>query len=226
MVGGIPDVLGRFSALGFESFEPLVNELQSGSEAVATLLTQLHASRRVSAFEVGWSDFPTTRFACAFDHGEKSLFMSLEQVHGDSSPAREVFSPIGALTKASSLANTDSDSENDTVSISDLGEEESDLSAEVARSIAIALVDIAESLEAQRMSCLLDIGHPLFNTLMRTLLSAGFVVRSKSSKVTLKRRQQLLTFSIEQERACVFSPPVSVVEPSDYLEGVPLEDLE
>jgi len=221
-VGGIPDVLGRFSALGFESFEPLVNELQSGSEAVTTLLSQLQYSRRVSAFEIGWSDYPTTRFACAFDHSDKSLSMSLEQLQGDSSPARD--SPFGTLTKASSLANTDSDSENDTVSISDLGEEENDLNAEVARSIAIALVDIAESLEAQRLSCLLDIGHPLFNALMRTLLSAGFVVRSKSSKLTLQRRQQLLTFSIEQERVCVFSPHVSVAEPP--LEGVPLEDLE
>jgi hypothetical protein len=233
MVGGIPDVLERFSALGFEMFEPSVSEFpSSGNEAVVGLLIQLQYSTNVSVFEISWSDYPSIRFACAFDHNDKSLFMSLEQYTDENSPVRDIFSPLGTLTKSSSFADnsgSETDSDNDTLSVTDFEtEEENDLYAEVARSIAIALVDIAESLEAQKMSCLLDIGHPLFSAMMRTLLSAGFVVRSKSSKLSLKRRQQLLTFSIEQEMrhrsssVIVTSPPLPSPSSLDLLEGVSL----
>ena len=219
MVGGIPDVLGRFSALGFESFKPSESEFPLGQDSVLALYTQLLRSPSVSVFEIGWSDIPSTRFSCVFDHSDQSLYMSLEQCLDESSPIRGMLSPAGTLTKASSFANSNSDSE-DSPSVSDFEVEEDDLHAEIARVIAVALVDIAESLEAQKMYCLLDIGHPIFNPMMRTLLSAGFVVRSRSSKLTPMRRQQLLTFSIDQEQGQISSPQRAAA--NWELEGVAL----
>ena len=196
---------------------PAVTSSERPSDLVC-LQRQLFGARTTTGFSL---ECPGAEVACIFDWDDSSLYVLLGEEGEEADFAvsrrpstvercdsrgtvrtRTISSPSG--TKASSFVSDPGEDSDGAVSDwserSSAGSDEEDaMHAHITRSLALTLVDIAESLEAKKIRFLLDVGHSLFSDMFRTLLSVGFVVRSRGTKLVPSRRQQLLAFDLRED---------------------------
>ena len=237
---GVPDVLDRLHAAGFETsqvsrdglfnssppprlqqsleedpyaFEFSYDDSQfesvestaHGSDDVSALLAQLTV-RLPGGFTVSQG---SAEVVCAFDDVDRSLFIRLHctdflqysrQHSTASTVSRSDSLEVQTTSPRASTSDSDSADESDT-SDSAGSDEEDAMNAHSCRSLALTLVDIADALQARKMRFLLDVSHDLFSDMFRTLLSIGFVARSKSGGLLVSKRQQLLAFDVMADKS-------------------------